>query len=219
MHDVKAAVRWVRLNADRLRVDPDRIAALGDSAGGHLSLLLAVTGGDDALAADAELEGEENPGVSSAVQAVAALYPPCDLTYYLEPRNGLKLGGLTPAYMRRFVRGFGGDPEASLRAASPITRVRPGICPVLLIHGVDDPIVPYEQSRRMHRSLREAGVRSRLISVPNRGHGFDYIHHDLRARVFEEIGAFLDACLKPEGEAEEAEAETDAAATDAEARG
>jgi len=197
MHDVKAAVRWVRLNAERLRVDPDRIAALGDSAGGHLSLLLAVTG-DDAGAEDAELEGRENPGPSSAVQAVVALYPPTDLTYYLDPHGALNLGGLTTSYMRRFVRGFGDTPEEALRAASPIDRVHGGVCPVLLIHGVDGPIVPYDQSQRMHRALRGAGVPARLISVPNRGHGFDYIHHDLRAKVFEEIRTFLDDRLKPD---------------------
>ncbi len=201
MHDVKAAVRWVRLNAERLRVDPDRIAALGDSAGGHLSLLLAVTG-DDAGAEDAELEGRENPGPSSAVQAVVALYPPTDLTYYLDPHGALKLGGLTPAYMRRFVRGFGATSEEALRAASPISRVHAGVCPVLLIHGLDDPIVPYDQSQRMHRALRGAGVPARLISVPNRGHGFDYIHHDLRAKVFEEICAFLDDRLKSDAGAQ-----------------
>lgn len=205
LHDVKAAVRWVRLNAERLRVDPDRIAALGDSAGGHLSLLLAVTG-DDAGAEDAELEGRECPGPSSAVQAVVALYPPSDLTYYLDPHGALRMGGLTPAYMRRFVRGFGDTPEEALRAASPVDRVHAGVCPVLLIHGVDDPVVPYEQSQRMHRALRGAGVPARLVSVPNRGHGFDYIHHDLRAKVFEEIRTFLDDRLKSDAGAQAADA-------------
>src|SRR5207253_5788055 len=61
VHDVKAAVRWLRANADKYKIDPQRIGVVGDSAGGHLAQFLGVT-------ADVkEFEGEENPKQSSAV--------------------------------------------------------------------------------------------------------------------------------------------------------
>ena len=83
VQDVKCAVRWMRANAAKLHVDPDRIAALGGSAGGHLSMMLGYSPNV------AELEGDGgNPGVSSKIQAVINFYGPTDLTTPFAPRAG-----------------------------------------------------------------------------------------------------------------------------------
>ncbi len=80
LHDAKAAVRWLRSRADELDVDPDRIAAWGESAGGHLAALLGLTGG--------ELDGEVGvTGVPSSVRAVVAWYPPTELATVADPAD------------------------------------------------------------------------------------------------------------------------------------
>lgn len=149
LHDVKAAVRWLRARQD-LGVDPDRIAAWGESAGGHLAALLGLTSGDPAL------EGAVGvAGPSSAVAAVAAWYAPSDLRTVaadagadpMDPasREALLLGAPAPA-----------APDAAAQA-SPITHVSPGAPPFLLLHGRADRMVGCAQSERLRDALRAAG--------------------------------------------------------------
>jgi acetyl esterase/lipase len=155
LHDAKAAVRWLRARAGELGVDGDRIAAWGESAGGHLAALLGLTG------ADAALEGEVGvTGPSSAVAAVVAWYPPTDVRAVasdtgadpLDPstREAQLLGAPPPEV-----------PEAAA-AASPVTHVSPGAPPFLLLHGAADRFVPCVQSERLYAALLEAGVEVEL---------------------------------------------------------
>lgn len=134
LHDVRAAVRWLRANASTYGIDPGRIGVLGDSAGGHLALLLATTA--------------DRPDVE--VQAVVARCAPAD--FATMPLDG-EVDYLTPL--------FGGPRERTAelrRVASPLTHVHAGVPPMLLVHGTLDETVPVDQSQRFAGALRANGV-------------------------------------------------------------
>lgn len=156
LEDLRCAVKWIRAHAADYGVDPDRIAALGTSAGAHLAALLGT--------APEEVGACGDPAISSRVRAVIALFGPMDL---------LSAVG-TPA--ERAVEGFlgasAGDAPDLWREAPPITWASPADPPFLLIHGRDDRVVPYEESVRMANALRRAGVEVELLVIPGAGHGF-----------------------------------------------
>jgi acetyl esterase/lipase len=145
LHDVKAAVRWLRATAATYGIDPDRIGALGDSAGGQLAALLATT------SERADLEGDSgSAGWSSAVQAAIVRCAPTD--FAAMPSDG-ETEFLTPL--------FGGprqDTAELRRLASPLTHVHEGVPPMLLVHGSLDETVPVEQVRRFAEALRAVGA-------------------------------------------------------------
>jgi len=185
LHDSKAAVRWLRIHATHYGVDPGRIAVLGNSAGGHLTALLATTRPADGL------EGGENPGPSSAVQAAVNLYGVADMSYYRHPRGYIRLFGLTARFADRFVGGKREDDgQNPYDLASPTYYAHPNTCPMLFVHGTKDNQVPYGQSVAFCEQLRRLGVPTRLITVPY-GHAFDFLHHRTRGYVFTEILGFL----------------------------
>lgn len=159
IHDVKAAVRWVRANAAALGVDPERIAIEGNSAGGHLALLTAGTPDDPAFEGDGG-----NAGVSSRVAAAIGVYPPVLFTYGGAEEGGVPILALT-------------DPEpgsADLAAsASPLRHVDAAFPPTLLIHGTADELVPRAASLKMYERLLAAGVPVELHMYAGQPHAFD----------------------------------------------
>jgi acetyl esterase/lipase len=166
IHDVKAAVRWLRANAAEHGLDPDRIALGGASAGGHLASLAALTAGD------AELEGDvgEHAGVSSAVSAVVAYFPGSDLLIS-GGRNPLESQILPPpptAALLGLDR-IDDDPEL-VRSASPRYRAHAGAPPHLILHGDRDTMVNHEQSRLLHEALSAAGASSLYLLISGAGH-------------------------------------------------
>ncbi len=186
LHDCKAAVRWLRLNAQRYQVDPDRIVTFGASAGGHLAALLATTSPRDGL------EGDVNPGVSSEVRAAISLYGAVDLTLYRDLSRLGKMGKVTSNFFREFTtRNMGEMNGTALAAASPITYAGPDTKPIIFVHGTNDHLVHYEQSVRFHDRLEKLGVPTRLITLEGCGHGFDYIHWHQRQAVFDQMLEFL----------------------------
>jgi acetyl esterase/lipase len=160
VHDAKAAVRWLRLNAAKYQVDPKRIGATGSSAGGHLAQFLGVTAGVP------EFEGDQNPGVSSAVSCVVNVYGPSDFTKsYGKSVDAhevlpLWLGGNLEQARPRHIQ------------ASPLNWVVPNAAPTLLIHGTDDKYVAYEQAVWMRDRLASCGVEVQLLTMEGAGHGF-----------------------------------------------
>lgn len=146
--DVRTAIEFVRKNASKYNVDPNRIAVLGESAGAHL----------------ASLAVERAPG---SVAAVVALYPPTDLVSLAQNAR------VIPDAIRQMVRAAGMEEliRGYLREMSPIEHIGPGLPPFLLVHGTADTVVPYEQSERMLKKLKAAGVAAELITVPGGGHG------------------------------------------------
>lgn len=191
VHDVKAAVRWLRAHADEWHIDSDRVAAMGTSAGGHLALMLALTAGEK------DLEGEGNTGYSSEVQAAISLYGPADLGGFA--KQDTAEGSVTRYLWEPYLKKFVGTKEVAgrepIEAASPITYVKPDAPPILCIHGTEDSVVPVEQSESIADKLRASGVPAECIAVPGRGHAFDYLHPSVRRELFPKILAFLDKHL------------------------
>jgi acetyl esterase/lipase len=155
LHDAKAAVRWLRARADELGVDPDRIAAWGESAGGHLAALLGLTAGDPALEGDVGITGP-----SSAVVTVAAWYAPSDLVRFVDDTGGDPADATTRE--AQLLGGTTASRPGAAAQASPLTHVSPDAPPFLLLHGAADRFVPCVQSERLHAALVEAGVEVEL---------------------------------------------------------
>jgi acetyl esterase/lipase len=148
LDDCKTAVRWLRANAKRYNLDPDRIGAYGNSAGGHLALLLGMPGKDDPLPADALY-----PEQSSHVQAVVSDSGPIDLI--AQHKSG--------ALREVCTQLMGGPPQGerltAYQKASPSNRISGKLPPLLLIYGVDDGQVPVETADRFVLALGQAGVK------------------------------------------------------------
>lgn len=145
LEDCRAAVSWLRQNAERYGLDPARIGAFGFSAGGHLALLLATA------------QAEQNPD-ATAVQAVVAGAPPVDLLAF--PENSA---------MRRLLGVRRRKAPQLYRDASPINHISADDPPTFLYHGRYDWIVPVDQSRRMAERLEAAGVLVELFET-KQGH-------------------------------------------------
>lgn len=168
--DCKGAIRFLRANAEAFNIDPDRIGAWGDSAGGHLAALLGTT------ADNKELEGNVggNEGISSRVQAVLDWFGPSDLISIVDQLDPKKLPrefSQEPTLLTRLLGGTIDDKADLARAASPLTYVGEGDAPFLILHGDQDALVPLQQSQLLHAALKEKGVESQLIVVRGAGHG------------------------------------------------
>jgi acetyl esterase/lipase len=196
LHDCKAAVRWLRLHAEELGVNPVQIVSFGASAGGHLAALLAATTPEDGL------EGEANPGASSSIRAAISLYGAVDLTCYRDLPSRGPLSRATTRFMVDFSgRECVSPPGTTWEKASPITYANSKTAPILFVHGKKDLLVHFEQSRRFHERLCELNVPTRLIALEKRGHGFDYIHLRERRSIFREMLSFLAEHLEGESPA------------------
>lgn len=153
--DVRRATRFVRLNADRFGIDPQRLGVSGGSAGGHLALMLGTTGDDgDPQASDPVLRA------SSRVAAVVAYFPPTDLRGFV---NHETLSKSFPALK------FDADRAADV---SPLLHASSDDAPTLLIHGDRDKLVPIHNSTNMLAALQEAKVPCELITIEGAAHGF-----------------------------------------------
>jgi acetyl esterase/lipase len=163
VHDAKAAVRWLRARAGELGVDPDRVAAWGESAGGHLAELVGLTAGDAALEGDVGVTGP-----SSAVVAVAAWYAPSDLAGFAGDADADPADATT-----REAQLLGAPPAAvpeRAAEASPVTHAAAGAPPFLLLHGRADRFVPCVQSERLAAALRAANADVELHTYEGADH-------------------------------------------------
>lgn len=180
--DCLDAVDWAVAHADELGADPDRIGLWGDSAGGHLVLLLATSQTNPAYG------GPRMRTAPARLRAVASLYPPTDLVALdrAEQRAGVA----------RIVRDFvGSEPDAApdrWREASPIEHVHPALPPIFILQGTRDLLVPTSQATRFAERLAAAGTPHRLEIVDGGLHGFDRIAPDERAiALIGEVRGFL----------------------------
>ncbi|OAM89431.1 hypothetical protein AW736_13275 [Termitidicoccus mucosus] len=187
LEDCKAAIRWLRAHATSHDIDPDRIAAWGSSAGGHLVALLGTTGDTRAF------DTGENLDFSSGVQAVVDYYGPTDFCDRSLLKEKPSLGGPESAESRLIGAAVRDNPEKAA-AASPVTYVTKSDAAFFIVHGTDDPVVPISQSRRLDAALRKAGVFSKLKVIEGAAHGGP----EYAARgLLDEVDAFLTAQLKP----------------------
>ena len=171
IQDIKASIRWVRSQAAGLEIEPDRVVVLGYSAGGHLALIAA--GSHD----QPYYEGEGgNAGLDSSVAACVAFYPP---QRYDRPDQG--------------EHALIGDDNsnAAYDAISPITYVRPGFPPTVLLHGTADSTIPVEASLELYNAMREADVKVELHVIEGVTHIFDR-HVEFAEAAARWIDLFLD---------------------------
>jgi acetyl esterase/lipase len=181
IEDARTAVRFLRANAKKYNLIPDKIAAGGFSAGGHLALLLGTADKDSFPDTD------EYKNESSRVQAVVDFFGPTDLTLYSTTE------GIVDAYMVPFL-GKACKTDASVyKKASPIDYVTKDDAPTLLIHGTADFVVPIIHSEKMVKKLKDAGVDAELITVKGEGHGWD---GPVAAKTTKDAIKFLDEHLK-----------------------
>ena len=149
VHDIKAAIRWIRANAQTYHFDPNRIAAWGGSAGGYLALMLGTSAG----VAKLQDLSMGNPDQASTVQAVVSWFGPSDFLRMdeqleesgLRPLPGTEHSGANSPESLILGRKITEIPE-QVRAANPLTYVRPGAPPFLVQHGTRDATVPVQQS-------------------------------------------------------------------------
>ena len=161
IHDCKAAIRWLRSHAEEYGLDPNHLAVIGTSAGGHLVAMLGTSGDV------ADLEGDlgDAAGTSSRVTCVVDFFGPSDLTtmgeWHERPDSpeSLLLGGPILDHQERAV------------AASPIQYTTGDDPPFLIVHGTADPLVPFEQSVQLRKALEKAGASATLIPIEGGGHG------------------------------------------------
>ncbi|WP_420120911.1 alpha/beta hydrolase fold domain-containing protein [Nakamurella sp.] len=159
LHDAKAAVRWLRARAPELGIDPDRIAAWGESAGGHLAELLGLTAGHPVLEGAVGVDGSAGE-LSSSVAAVVAWYAPSDVAAVAADAGADPLDATTREAQLLGAPAAAVPDRAAL--ASPIGHVHPSAPPMLLLHGRADRFVSCRQSERLHAALVAAGVGAQL---------------------------------------------------------
>ncbi len=181
VHDVKTAVRWLRANAQKYNVDPNRIGAGGMSAGGHLSLMLGLTDSDDGL------EGVGgHADQSSRVQAVVNVFGPTEMA-----------SGYPKSSVQWIFRLFlGGTPEEAAeryKAASPVTYVTSDDPPVLTLHGDKDALVNIGQAKVLDEKMKAAGAPHTLVILEGQGHGFQGEH---QKKAMDAMWTFFDKHLK-----------------------
>ena len=165
MHDCKAAVRFLRANASAYGLDPDRFAAVGGSAGGHLCAVLATSAGDKPLEGDLG----NHLGVSSAIQAVCDVCGPTD--FPAMSQSPMHWDPWAPdSVVGKLLGGPLRDNSAKARSANPITYVSKNSPPFLIIHGEKDTTVPINQSELLVAALTNAGVTVKFVPIPGAGH-------------------------------------------------
>lgn len=157
IQDVKCAIRFLRAHAAEYNLDPNRIGAVGASAGGHLAALLGVT--DET----AGWEVGEYLDQSSRVQAVITMAGLSDFTRRM-------FSGINSSIYYVFGE-LAGRSTPRMIAASPVTYITPDDPPFLILHGDQDGVVPLDQAETLHARLSEAGVASTLVIVHNGNHG------------------------------------------------
>lgn len=162
--DCKCAIRFLRANAEKYNLNPDKIGVWGESAGGHLASLLGAAGDVS------EFEGSSGfPEYSSKVQAVCSWYAPYDMLKAAQ--ESLESNSEDSIFYQL----FGGSAEEKrdlIWSASPMKYVQNKLPPFLIMHGRTDKMVPYLQSKDFYNAMVAAGNDAEMISIPGQGHGF-----------------------------------------------
>jgi acetyl esterase/lipase len=188
VHDIKAAIRFLRAQQSQLGIDARRIVIVGASAGGHLAALVGVTNGNK------ELEGTVGTHLdqSSDVQGIISLFGASNLLTILSQSTEHGLSVRVPALQLL----LGGQPTEKpdlARLASPVEHIDAHDPPLLLLHGDADPQMPPEQSKELAAAYEKAGLPVKLVIIPKAVHGgkifYDSEHVALMQEFIESLPA------------------------------
>ena len=170
IEDLPRAVRFIRYNAAKFGVNPERLGVLGSSSGGHLALMMGTQGAQGRSDAKDPVDRE-----SSAVGAVACFFPPTDFLNWGAPGvEGLGLGSMAPLDIVFGPRAYTEQGRQNLgREISPIYFVTSKMPPTLIIHGDADNVVPLQQSESFVKRAAEVGAPPvKLVVRKGKGHGW-----------------------------------------------
>lgn len=185
VYDVKAAVRWMRANAEKYQIDPDRIGTTGGSAGGHLAQFLGVTSGVSKFEGDGG-----NAEYSSSVKCVVNFYGPSDFTKSYDASVDAK--DVLPLFL-------GGNLEQERHRhieSSPLYWVTPEAAPTLFVHGTKDAYVAHEQAEWIVERMKAADVEATLMTIEDGDHGFRTSSPDVKEKIENARFEFFEKHLK-----------------------
>jgi acetyl esterase/lipase len=187
VHEIKAAIRFLRAQAKQYGYEASRIAIAGASSGAHLAALVGTSNGDR------ELEGAlgDHRAESSAVQAIVSYFAATNLTTILAQSTPFGLGVREPA-LKRLLGAAPKDADAVARLASPVYHVDRNDPPLLLFHGDQDPQMPINQSHELEGAYEQHGVDAELVVVHGAAHGGDAFYSPENVQ---RVAAFLSAQL------------------------
>lgn len=185
--ELKAAVRWLRANAEKLNIDSEKFIVWGLSAGGHIASIIATSNGSD------KLEGSlGNLSVSSSVQGAIIWYGPSELVRLVDDLGVLKLfGKINIAFL--YGAFFKKKQTEINQVANPSIYINPQTPPFYLMHGTADRIVPINQSNIFYDALKQKGIKVQYKVIPG------YVHADRRLNRQEhviELESFLDEIVR-----------------------
>lgn len=182
VEDVKCAVRFLRANADQLGLDPNRIGAMGVSAGAHLAMML------DTVDEESDLEGAGgNEKQPSKVQCAVSIVGPTELW-----ADDIPL--VSKPLLQSFLGGTPQEKPELTKKASPIAHLSKDDGPILMIHGTKDELVPQTQVYKMIDAMGAIGVKGRAEVLPGLGHG---LNAQEIQRAFQQTEQFFAENLKP----------------------
>jgi acetyl esterase/lipase len=190
VHEIKAAVRFLRSQAATYGYDATQLGILGASSGGHLAALVGVTNGHP------ELEGAlgDHRDASSDVQAIVSYFGASNLTTILKQSTPFGLNIRTPS-VKTLLGAAPEDNDAIARLASPVFHVDASDPPLLLLHGDQDPQMPINQSHELQGAYEERDLDGTFVVVHGAVHGGDQFFDEPRSEL---VSAFLDAHLRRE---------------------
>jgi acetyl esterase/lipase len=189
IQDCKAAVRWIRANAEKYGLDPDRIGAWGSSAGGHLVALMGTAGDVK------EFDIGENGEYSSRVSAVCDWFGPTDFLR-MNDFPGAMDHDAPNSPESLLIGGPIQENKEKVARANPITYISDSKTAFLIVHGDKDQTVPYNQSELLYTALQENGAVADLYCVKNGGHGFSRATEDTMEELVDMAGDFFEKHLK-----------------------
>jgi acetyl esterase/lipase len=197
VEDCLCALHWIGRNATKYNFDLNKVILAGESAGGHLALTTGMIPDAEGLANECASEDDNEPGWRGPWKGPAAKVAAIINWFGITDVWAMLQGPDIRSYA---VSWFGSQPnqEALAKRVSPLNYVRPGLPPILTIHGDADPLVPYSDAVRLHEALTNAGVRNQLLTVPGGKHGDFSADESLRAA--ETVRTFLSSVGIPPAE-------------------
>ena len=166
IEDIRRSARFIRMKAADYAIDPDRIGITSGSSGGHLALMVGMTGDDGNPESKDPVER-----LSSRVQAIVSWFPPTDLINW-GTTDGYKMIEVSRPTLFKEIFGTITDLPEQLKSISPLYHLSSDDPPLLLIHGDQDRTVPLQQSEILKAKYEEAGLKVKLIVQPGGGHTY-----------------------------------------------